>query len=328
MKQSPFPVLGTSPTRPALDSQVAEIIRELADLGGSTEPRSPAKARRDASRAFDVLRGTRSDESLENVTWEIVVDHYPHGEVSVREYMPRSLRRESITTTVVLLHGGGWVTGSASSYHDDASLFAARLQARVLSVDYRLAPEEPFPAAFDDAVAVVRRELNANATTRIVVVGDSAGGNLALATALAVRGFKRNIDALVLLYPALDPDGMGNETYESNGQGYILETADMAYYFDAYLGANAAEVDESGAPLRAHNFVGLPPTIIASAGYDPLLADSRQLADRLIADDIATIYLPNHTLTHGFLQMRTRVDQAHISIEQVFKHLTALLSST
>jgi acetyl esterase len=312
--------------RPALDPQVAEIIRELSEHGGDHGTRTPLQARLDAIAAAEVLRGRKCDAAIDNVAWQALVRQYPHGKVNVREYWPLSTPRDEITTTVVFLHGGGWVTGSASSYHEDTSLLAVRLGARVVSVDYRLAPEFPFPAAFEDCLAVVRQELEECGSTRIVVAGDSAGGNLALATALAVRDSNRRIDALLLLYPAIDPDGMGNETYQSNGEGYILETTDIDFYYDAYLGADPAEAGIFGAPIRAESFAGLPPTIVVSAGYDPLLLESRQLAQRLIADDVDTVYRANPTLPHGFLQMRTRVEEARVSIERILEQLRTMLN--
>jgi len=311
--------------RPPLDGQVAEIIRDLSLLDDDGGPRTAARARKGAHDAFEVLRGSDPDASVEEVDWEIVVRRFPHGDVSTREYWPRATSRDELTTTVVFLHGGGWVTGSASSYHDDTALLAARLRARVVSVDYRLAPEEPFPAAFDDSLAVVRAELEAGGA-RIVVAGDSAGGNLALATILATRDAPRRADALLLLYPALDPAEMGNATYRSNGEGYILETADIQFYYGAYLGADPERIGQFGAPLRAQSFAGLPPTIVVSAGYDPLLAENKSLAQRLIADDVPTVYLTNATLPHGFLQMRTRVDAARASMDQVFSAVQALTS--
>ena len=183
------------------------------------------------------------------------------GEISVRVYLPPNLA-EDPAPAVVYFHGGGWVQGDLESHHALCTLIAQRVPCRVIAVDYRRAPEHPFPAAADDALAAYAWTLREAGSMRIdpqriAVMGDSAGGNLAAVTCLQVRDLVRQGEwdgptpcVQVLLYPVTDLPRTGG-SYEHFGDGFLLDRATMSWFFRHYVGDEDGLDDVRVAPLRA-----------------------------------------------------------------------------
>lgn len=211
------------------------------------------------------------------------------------------------TDIVVYLHGGGWLAGDVDSYDPDVRRLAAHLGLPVVAIDYRRTPEHPFPAAIDDCIAVLR-ELQQGAHRSLSLAGDSAGGNLALGTAIAVKA-ERILSSMLLLYPVVDPTAFDNLSYKDNGADYLLTAEAMREFWDLYVPSDEHRRHPSAAP-RFAELEGLPPAVVVSADFDPLRDEDRELAARLIASDVPTTYLPNPGLIHGFQQMVPRIPAA------------------
>jgi acetyl esterase len=222
--------------------------------------------------------------------------------VPIRRYIPAGLR----TPTVLLyLHGGGFVVGSLESHHAICAEIADRAGAELVSVDYRLAPEHVWPAQTDDCFGVLKQLLGQG--RKIVVIGDSAGGNLA--AGLALRAREEGLPGIVgqaLIYPGLGGD-LVSGSYEEMAHAPGLTTADVAYY-RAVLKAPA---DEPVAhPLLAADLSGLPPTYITVAHFDPLRDDGRLYADRLRDAGVPVTFRDEPQMVHAWLRARHMSDGA------------------
>jgi acetyl esterase len=240
--------------------------------------------------------------------------------VPVRWYGPDPDARTDI---VVYLHGGGWMLGEVDAYDPDVRLLTRELGCAVVSVDYRRTPEHPFPAAIDDCVAVVR-SLALSPRRGLAVAGDSAGGNLALGAAAALAGAVR-IDAVLALYPVIDPDAIGNASYRENGQGFLLTADAMELFWNRYTTVTGSTRDPR-ANLAVAQLDGFPAVVIATADYDPLRDEARQFARRLVDVDVDVTYLPQPGLVHGFQQMVPRIPAAAVAVDAIYAAFATTLA--
>ena len=209
----------------------------------------------------------------------------PHGPVPVRIYVPDA---PSPRPALVLLHGGGFVFGDVETHDPTARRFCAEAGVVVASVDYRLAPEHPFPAAVDDAEAATRwtidhaTELGAD-PERVVVSGDSAGGNLAAVVARRLRDAGGPpLAGQLLIYPTTDMrPGDHHPSKRELAEGYGLDAAEMAWFGERYLNGEADTEHPDASPLLASDLSGLPPAFVLTAEYDPLRDEGDAYAARL-----------------------------------------------
>jgi acetyl esterase len=223
--------------------------------------------------------------------------------VPVRIYRPAP---EEDLPILVVFHGGGWVIGTVEQYDSTARQLANASGAIVVSVEYRLSPEHPFPAPLDDCwhalqwAATHAAELGGDAA-RIAVGGDSAGGNLAAVCALRARDSGGPDLALqVLVYPVCDCD-FETESYKANGEGYLLEAEQMRWFFDCYTaGGNIDPADWQISPLRAPDLRGLAPAIVITGEYDPLRDEGEAYTERLRAAGVAVESRRYDGMIHGF----------------------------
>ncbi len=221
----------------------------------------------------------------------------PAGEIACREYRPPG----DASATTLYLHGGGWVVGDLDTHDDVCAELAAGSGTRVVAVDYRLAPEHPYPAAFDDCRAVLDH-LRGVAAGRFVVCGDSAGANLAAALALSVRDTGAPpLAGQVLIYPLLCPD-CSLPAYRELHDAPLLSAADVEYFLAAYFGTRAP--DAYAAPLLADDFSGLAPAVVVAAACDPLRDDARDYARRLRAAGTPCELHVADGLLHAFVRAR------------------------
>ena len=206
----------------------------------------------------------------------------PAGPLRARLYAPTSLP----APLLVFLHGGGFVMCSIDTHDNLCRALAAEAGHAILSVDYRLAPEHRFPAALDDAVAAA---IWAAANTEalgcrpgpIAIGGDSAGGDLAVGAAMALRDRGVGLSHLLLIYPALDPACAG-PSYAEHPRTPFLDADTMRWFWSLYLAAEGDYVDPRAAPLRA-DLTGLPPTTLISAEHDPINSDGEAFLKALAA---------------------------------------------
>ncbi|MFD1720661.1 alpha/beta hydrolase [Amnibacterium endophyticum] len=230
------------------------------------------------------------------------------GGVRARVYRART---DGPAPTVVFLHGGGFVIGDLDTHDLAVRLLARSLGAVVVSVDYALAPERPFPAAVDDAWSAFRDvvdrvdELGGDAG-RVVVAGDSAGANLAAVTAIRARDEGIPLAAQLLAYPAVDPGGEYASRTE-NADGYFLTARDMAWFIEQYLGvgADSPEARERArdwriAPLLAPTLAGVASAVVATAEFDPLRDEGVAYAAALEAAGVRVWHRTFPGMIHGF----------------------------
>jgi acetyl esterase len=228
--------------------------------------------------------------------------------VPVRVYRPG---RSSRVPTIVYLHGGGFVIGDLDTHDVPVRLLATDVGAVVVSVDYGLAPERPFPAGVDDAWSVFaavagRIEEFGGDPDRLVVAGDSAGANLAAVTAVHARDAGIPLAAQLLAYPTVDPGG-DYASRGDNAEGYFLTARDMDWFFGHYTGlttdsaeAQALIADPRIAPMRTPDLTGVAPAVIATAEYDPLRDEGDAYAAALVAAGVPVWHRSYAGLIHGF----------------------------
>ena len=231
----------------------------------------------------------------------------PHGPIPLRRYRPFGSEPGRVLPTLVYLHGGGWVFGDLDSHDGVCRSLSNAAFCQIVSVDYRLAPEHVFPAAVDDALAALRY-VHANAAAlaadpaRLMVGGDSAGGNLAAVLALMARdGTAPPVIHQLLNYPVTDLT-MSQDAYRRVTRDMPLTSVTMAWFIDHYLhGADAT--DWRASPLRAASLSGVAPATIVSAYYDPLCDDAVEYARRLSREGVRVAHLHFSDQVHGFLTM-------------------------
>lgn len=218
------------------------------------------------------------------------------GTIPTRSYRPAHVRT---ATKLLYMHGGGYVVGSLQSHHAICAEIADFAGAELVSVDYRLAPEHVWPAQSDDAFTVLKLLIGAG--EKLVLIGDSAGGNLA--AGLTIRARDEEISGIVgqaLIYPVLGGD-LASGSYEEMAEAPGLTTADVGYY-RAILKAPA---DEPVAhPLLARSLSGLPPAYITVAHFDPLRDDGRNYAARLAQAGIEVWFREEPQMVHAWLRAR------------------------
>ncbi len=279
----------------------------LAHLERTAGPGFPAAVLEDPEAAARYLAAGRAGSVRESPVVEPVAsiadERLPSG-VGVRTYRPA---HDGALPAVVFLHGGGWVLGDLEMQDETCRRLANRVPCVVVSVDYRLAPEHPYPAALDDvseAVAWVHEQaatLRAD-PARIVVAGTSAGANLAAAAALRARdGVGPALAGQVLLYPVLDA-GMGSPSYEEFADGPVLERRQMAWFWDQYLGATGRRDDPLASPAAAGDLRGLAPALVVSAECDVLRDEAEAYAARLRAAGVPVELRRLEGQVHSFLR--------------------------
>lgn len=251
----------------------------------------------------------------------------PAGDLPVRVYRPEG---DGPFPAFVYLHGGGWVICNLDTHDAGCRAIANALPGVVVSVDYRLAPEHRFPAAADDAYAATRwvadnaMMLGAD-PQRLIVGGDSAGGNLSAVVALMARD--RGGPALayqVLIYPVTDAS-MTKASYTVNADGYLLTRQAMAWFWNHYLGSEGDGSAPYASPLAAPDLRGLPPATVITAEFDPLRDEGNAYAERLRQAGIPVRHQCYAGLIHGFFSMGGVFPQARIALDAVVQDVQAAL---
>lgn len=272
------------------------------------------------SGAADLINGTpqeartfprpaaRADPSTTVQIGSVDEDQYitgPGGPLAIRIYRPDTA---GPTPTVVFFHGGGMVTGDLDSHDDHGRLICRDVDAVVVSVEYRLAPEWPFPSAFDDCMTATRWAAENISTLggdpdRLAVAGDSAGGNLAAAVAIAARKSGPRLAAQLLVYPKTDLTENGNyRSRTDNAEGYYL-TSELADWFqDHYISKDDVR-DPRASVILADDLSGVAPAVIGVGQYDLLRDEVEAYAERLTGAGVEVVFHRFDGLIHGFYGM-------------------------
>lgn len=240
-----------------------------------------------------------------------------HG-IPIRRYQSP----QSGTAQVAYLHGGGFVVGGLNSHDDVCAEICARTGFAVTAIDYRLSPEHPFPADFNDALAAVHSLAHSGGP--LVLVGDSAGGNLCAAVAAELRGTALAPIGQVLVYPGLGAT-KATRSATDHASAPMLSSQDMAFYAAIRGGENdGAQNYPRFSPLRATDFSGLPPTIAITAQCDPLSDDGKLYCHQITAAGGKAIHFEELGLVHGYLRARHRAARAAGSFNRIIAAIIAL----
>ncbi|MFA5143324.1 MAG: alpha/beta hydrolase [Candidatus Omnitrophota bacterium] len=232
----------------------------------------------------------------------------PAGKIRVRVYTPEG---KGPFPPIIFYHGGGWCIGSLGGYNSICSALANRIPAVVFSVDYRLAPENPFPAAIDDSYAALqyfsRNAANFNADpVRLAVAGDSAGANIAAVISLKAKEERGpRIAFQALIYPAANIAHPVTESYELFGKGYDLDREMIEVFRAHYMPDKKDWVNPYASPALAKDLRGLPPTLLITAEFDPLRDDGIKFAEQLKRAGVPVKHTLYKGVIHGFLSFTT-----------------------
>lgn len=306
-----------------LDPQIKTFLDQIA---ASNLPDVPSMTPREARVQMEV--GTLMLGKAPEVGR--VEDHVvegPGGPIRVRLTTPKG---DGPFPVLVFFHGGGWVCGSLFSHDHLCRALTRESGVAVVSVDYRLAPEHPFPAALEDAEAAIRwvarqgEELGLD-PGRLAVGGDSAGGNLAAVVARRARdNGSPAIAYQALFYPATDAD-FETPSYREMAEGYLLTRAAMIWYWDHYLPEIPGRANPDAAPGRAADLSGLPPALVVTAEFDPLRDEGDAYAKRLAEAGVPVRHRRYDGLIHGFLRRHHLFDRGKIVLAELASDLREAL---
>ncbi|MFC7335501.1 alpha/beta hydrolase [Rhodocista pekingensis] len=305
---------------PDLPEPVARVVRLVAD---SPPPASDLTAVR---RHFSALRRSLGPEPPDLASVRDEEIRGPGGPLRLRLYRPSFTWKPQ--PALLYLHGGGWTFGDLESHDTLCRQLARATGHTIVAVDYRLAPEHPFPAPLEDAWAalswlVENARLLAIDPLAIGVAGDSAGGNLAAVLALKARDAgSPHLKCQVLIYPCLDLVAY-HPSHRLRETGYLLTRAQYLWYVGNYLGQGTSALDWRVSPLRAQDLSGLPPTVLVTAGFDPLLDEGRAFAGRLAETGVPVLHSCHRDMVHGFITMGGALAAANQAIAEIARGLAS-----
>jgi acetyl esterase len=304
----------------AVHPQVAALLERAA--------KSPLPAYYDvppavARRLYRDTRGALTPDPPAVESAQLLMAPGKAGPVPVRAYRPKGAGKDEVLPALVYFHGGGWVIGDLDTHDVVCRTLANGARCAVFSVEYRKAPEAPFPAPVDDCFSALSfvfsnsNSLKINAK-QVAVGGDSAGGNLATVVALMARDasgaeFSSPISFQVLIYPGCD-QRMGHASIDRNGEGYLLTKKSMLYFRGHYLPNEKDRLDWRASPLLAKSLNGLPPAFLLTAGFDPLVDEGREYAERMQKDGVKVEYKNFPDMVHGFITMGRVLETANAAL--------------
>ena len=315
---------------PTPTAQMKAVLDELAALGAKplntltvaqarTQP-TPADAVKSLLTKQGRSTAPEAVGSVENRTFP-----GPAGAVPIRIYKPAGAGPFPV---VLYIHGGGWVIASIDTYDASARALTNAAGAIVVSTEYRQAPENKFPAAHDDTYAAYQWVL-ANAAsiggvaTKVAIVGESAGGNMAASITLRAReaGIRKPVHQ-VLVYPVTDA-ALGTPSQIQNRDAAPLNTPSLSWFYEKYLPTPADGANPLFSVLRATNLTGLPSATVITADIDPLRSEGRAYAERLRDAGVSVDYVNYAGVTHEFFGMTAVVDEAKAAVARAAANLKA-----
>ena len=311
-----------------LDPEIQGLLAGMAALNAPPMSQGTPEAARTAFRFMTV--DMRRPESVipvkETEDISITTDD---GAIAARIYRPET--SEPAVPTVVFVHGGGFVIGDIETHDNQSRSVCAGAEAVVVSIDYRLAPEAPWPAAVHDAMAAVRWAADnidslGGDPDRLAVAGDSAGGNISAIVAQQCRDLGPLLAAQLLIYPAVDIDP--DAAYQSridNAEGYFLTADDMQWFLSHYVGTATDFTDPQMSPIKATDLSGLAPAVVVTAEFDPLRDEGNAYADALRAAGVEVLSKQYDGMIHGFFDMGVFSAGAQAAVDDAVAKFRSLL---
>ena len=296
-------------------SLAPEIIKQLADQKAAGLPQvweAPIPIIRDLTQGRVAFAGT--PEPIHAVINRFIPG--PTADLPIRIYRPNN---DQSAPALVFFHGGGWVLNFLDIYDAALHRLANQSGSVIISVNYQKAPEHPFPAPFDDCYATLlwvkahAEELGID-SNRVGVGGDSAGGNLAAAVAIKARDEAVSLRYQLLVYPCVDRD-FTTKSYIECATDFGLTTQAMQWFWDQYLQGSQHDNNPYAAPMRAKSLVGVAPSIIITAQYDPLVSDSENYSGKLQGDGAEVIYREFPGMIHGFFANVAATPSSHLALD-------------
>ena len=303
----------------ALDKTTDAFLKSLAEQEGPAFHELPPEKCREVFTGLCVsLQGDVVEmSSVENQTIA-----GPNGSIPIRVYRPKKTQEK--LPLIVLFHGGGWVIGDLESHDNMCRYYSKVCDSILIAVDYRLAPENKFPAGVDDCIAATNWVCeNSGAlggdSTKVVVTGDSAGGNMAAVVAQQLKG---KIAHQVLIYPVTDLSGTDYPSRGKFGSGeYLLSMADMEYFGSHYSEAPEELAGPKASPILFPDLTGLAPALTITAGYDPLCDEGKAYADKLKEAGVRSEYKCFEGTIHGFTLFPAALESAREGIDFIADYL-------
>jgi acetyl esterase len=305
----------------ALDPQARSILDQMAMMGNKPLNELSVEEARQESAAMAAMQAPAEAVAL-------VEDRTlpgPAGDIPIGIYTPFG---NGPFPVLMYFHGGGWVLGNIESSDGLCRILANASKCIVVSVDYRLAPEHPFPAAVED-VYCATRWIAAHAAdfggdpSRIAVSGDSAGGNLAAVVAQIARDRGTpSIQFQLLIYPVTDA-ACDAPSYSENADGYFLTKVGMQWFWNHYVRNDVDRSNPLASPLRSANLAGLPPALVITAEFDPLRDEGERYADKMRAAGTPVQLSRYNGMIHGFFTMGNLLDQGRTAIHEAAVALRA-----
>ena len=303
----------------AVHTQVRALLDQVKESGlPPLNELSPADARVQAAGLLELI-GTGPDVA--------VVEDFMlptrTGEIAARGYAP-----VDPAATILWVHGGGWVICDLESHDAMCRLLAVESGCRVVAIDYRRAPEHPFPAPLEDSWDALRWVSETYCERLVIIGGDSAGANMAAVLALRARGGGGPEPVLqVLVYPVTDTD-MTRPSYVQHGSGddTFLTTEEMAWFFDHYLPGPVDRHAPEVSPLRAGDLTGLPPAILVTAEYDPLRDDGLAYLERLQAAGVPVTHHHYDDMIHAFFSLVNLLERGNEAVAVVGGEIRAAVA--
>ncbi|WP_299819805.1 alpha/beta hydrolase [uncultured Jannaschia sp.] len=322
-----------SGTMSRADDDMARVLEALQSLEPKPLPELSAENAREQPTPADAVAKVIEEDGLDvaepAVTRQDITYPAAAGDQPARVYTPTDAG-EGPFPLVVYVHGGGWVIADIDTYDASAAALADKLDAVVISLEYRHAPEDPFPAAHEDVLAGYKwavensGQYNADAD-RLALVGESVGGNMVVATAIAARDQQlTEPDHIVSVYPVAQTS-LDTESYEANAEAIPLSRAMMEWFFDLTV-TDESQLSDPRISLVDADLAGLPPVTIINAEIDPLLSDGEMLAEAIEAAGSPVEQRTFEGVTHEFFGMAAIVEGAAAAQDYAVERLEADLS--
>lgn len=304
---------------------LAPYVRSLHDEPDPHPSTLSANERRAAYR--ERANAMRGDAPVVESTSNLMLD-LGDRVLNARLYVPLHDEQNAL---VIFFHGGSFVMGDLDSHDALCRRLASDTRMRFLAIEYRLAPEHPFPAAIDDAVDVLRH-VAANLVTfarpgnKLIVMGDSVGGTLAAVASALTRTEDLGVAAQVLIYPTLGPLMLTGSSH-TYAAGYLLNVDDLRYDYDQYLGEGIDHTDPRVSPLMFADLTGSPPAVVLVAECDPLRDEAVAYAGLLEHFGVRVELLEAEGMIHGFLRLGGLVPEALDTVDDLAAHLHRFVES-